>query len=700
MTSALPNAIALRVFLVFFPFLVASAAELPPQEQVNILENEHVCLMQSRSSLMKPGPRQVLSEAAAGTFDALIFAQTAVEVSSAETVEEVSSAETLEEAPAAGEQPSWLPAVNVDQPPEDEDMTCSLEGLTPGVCAMKTLARVEVSPNRSSDLDFVNPERLERALFQEIEAALAGTHNGFSADHLQLVEEELGAIFAALPKNEAGLLDHNTVRYAVHQRFLRKHAWYIRSLNPMGEAQTPVSASEALRGHVPEHLQRLIEKREDGRGLGLRELSALTITLEHLIDGDLAERLKAVYITHDLEYRQPASRSDVSEVLETYMAHLLSLKHRNGYAVSAEQSRNELRYIASSYAGWPGVVAKIQEAMASRAPEGPWVMLPFSDAVSAANEVVAKFQQSTAQECQGIKQDLSAMTHGATGLVLATDFHKKALEGGMLFSESTEYLGLLGALDENEHGFLSVLVPNYVYSPSNCLGTTSFLDMCCPNECERIMAQLEARLGRPDASPAGVKEVIMSIGAEGPLSEAALEDLDALAQKHDGHVSLHSYLFSEWLHRAFPMECPRLRVEDFAGARHEAEVPARESEFQAIAQLPSITSSESDLMLEVKLAEEEQLQQEARDNDELPEFVEPPANASKITGGMGSGLRIAELKTMAAEKVARGGLKIPSAFDVASLAQTRLESSAAVSSSKGGEAAERGTSGLNVKRMP
>mmetsp|Transcript_46711 Transcript_46711/g.135173 ORF Transcript_46711/g.135173 Transcript_46711/m.135173 type:complete len:684 (-) Transcript_46711:115-2166(-) len=681
MAPVLPSTTALRALLAFLPLLMASAMHPLSNSSEETAEEDAVCLMQSRVSLM-PVPRQVLIEAAAGDFDASFFAQTAVEVSSAETVEEMSSAESLEEAPAAGEQPSWLPAVNVDQPPEDEDMTCSLEGLTPGVCAMKTLARVEVSPNRSSDLDFVNPERLERALFQEIEAALAGTHNGFSADHLQLVEEELGAIFAALPKNEAGLLDHNTVRYAVHQRFLRKHAWYIRNLNPVGEAQTPASAGEAMRGQVPEHLQRLIEKRQDGRGLGLRELSALTTTLEHLINGDIAERLKAVYGAHGLVHNQPVSRSEVLELMKTYMAHFLSLRHRSGYAVTPEQAREERRDIESTYPGWKGVVALMEEALVSRAPQNPSMMLPFSEALSAANEVMEKFEQSSAQECRDMKDELGAMPNGATGRVLLTDLHRKALDGEMQFAESTEYLAVLGALETNDRGAVGVLVPNYVYSPSNCLGTTSFFDMCCPNECEVIMEELEMRLRKPSATPAEVSAAIDVIRTEGPLSEASLQELERLAGARGGGLALHGHGFAAWLHGAFPRECPRPGAEDFAGARHEAEVPAAQHEYQAVAKLPSIVASKSDLIAEL----EEEERQEAPD--------------PKVFGGNGVDLDIDQLKALAADKLGLKGLKVASLFDASSLAQTSLDATPAAAGAEESASVEEtpGTSGLNIRQ--
>ena len=40
------------------------------------------------------------------------------------------------------------------------------------------------------------------------------------------------------------------------------------------------------------------------------------------------------------------------------------------------------------------------------------------------------------------------------------------------------------------------------------------------------------------------------------LSPSLLSRLDEIAAKHDGTVQLHSRLFAQWLHHAFPRECP------------------------------------------------------------------------------------------------------------------------------------------------
>ncbi|CAE7493558.1 licD, partial [Symbiodinium pilosum] len=86
----------------------------------------------------------------------------------------------------------------------DDDESCSAEGLSPGVCALSSLARPRVVKTRlrKSVADCDEEEsraRLERALVAEIESALAGNHSAFDDSRLQKLEEDLRPLYATLP---------------------------------------------------------------------------------------------------------------------------------------------------------------------------------------------------------------------------------------------------------------------------------------------------------------------------------------------------------------------------------------------------------------------------------------------------------------------------------------------------------------------
>mmetsp|Transcript_147283 Transcript_147283/g.410276 ORF Transcript_147283/g.410276 Transcript_147283/m.410276 type:complete len:702 (+) Transcript_147283:101-2206(+) len=676
------------------------AEEQAPDWLGSLDDDEAISFMQSRS-VLKSGPYKLLSDAASELLDATSFSQANLEVMPPEAPQhEVAVEMVSKESAVVREEVSEAVPVFMKQEMDwgehhNED-TCSLEGLSPGVCAIAALAQpaaaaVANEAAAGSSLDFLSPGRLEQALFKELEAAMAGTHGGFTGAHLQELESELSGLFAALPKNEHGRLDHATARYALHQHFLRQHAWYIRSLNPVGEAQTPASPGEALRGQVPAHLQRLLEKQQEGRGLGLAELAALVATLEHLIQGDVGERLKAAYAAHGLRANGTASGPEVANALETFMAHFLSLEHRSGYALTPKQAQEE-REVVKGYSGWPAVVELVHEAVQKKLPESQGAPVPFADALAAAKEVMHAFEFRSAGDCREIKQELAAMPGGTVGGVFLADLHRKALEGAMLFAESTEYLATLGALDESEPGRPRVLVPNYVYSPSNCLGTTSFFDMCCPNECEALLERLEHRLHAPEVAPADVAELLTEVRGQDALSGLVLSELDSLAYAREGRVALHGLAFAQWLHRAFPHECPRPRAEDFTGARG-AEVPDAERDFQPVAQLEFILASKAELLAELR-------------QEEMAVLVPPPPvdNSSRAGATLADGsLQADKFEGLVAQRLAAAtGLKLAKGLDATSLAQTQAKVAhveAAEQLEQEDNIAATPKSGLNVKGL-
>lgn len=144
----------------------------------------------------------------------------------------------------------------------DDDASCSAEGITPGVCALASLARLSSASSTGRTVDCDKQEsrdRLERALIAEIESALAGNHSGIDEQRLRSLEEELRPIYATLPreipsKSAEGGLGYAAARYLLHQHFLRRHAWYVRGLNPAGDGRRPPDDKEALRSRVAGHL--------------------------------------------------------------------------------------------------------------------------------------------------------------------------------------------------------------------------------------------------------------------------------------------------------------------------------------------------------------------------------------------------------------------------------------------------------------
>merc|ERR1719157_97343 len=84
-------------------------------------------------------------------------------------------------------------------------------------------------------------------------------------------------------------------------------------------------------------------------------------------------------------------------------------------------------------------------------------------------------------ECHRLKDKLVDLEDMGTGRVPLARFYRNGLLGKWEFTESTEYLRHVGALDENDPSRLSVVIPNYIQSQSNCLAGSSFYSVCCSN---------------------------------------------------------------------------------------------------------------------------------------------------------------------------------------------------------------------------
>jgi len=133
--------------------------------------------------------------------------------------------------------------------------------------------------------------------------------------------------------------------------------------------------------------------------------------------------------------------------------------------------------------------------------------------------------------------------------------------GNWQFKEHPELLKQMGALDDSDPSVPRVIIPNYVYTPSNCLNPASaFYSICCMDRCEELMDHLESRIQDPFARPAKIVDVVSalpsaSVSAPRTLPSALVRKLEEVAAHHEGLVPLHSRLFAQWMHFAYPREC-------------------------------------------------------------------------------------------------------------------------------------------------
>ena len=146
---------------------------------------------------------------------------------------------------------------------------------------------------------------------------------------------------------------------------------------------------------------------------------------------------------------------------------------------------------------------------------------------------------------------------------LGCSFAQQADNAKYQFSESVQYLQEIGALDES--GEKKVRIANYLQGPSNCIASSSYYSICCLSECEGLVNELEATVQAPAADPAYLLELVghissASVDAPRQLPFGLKRRLQDIADHNGGQVPLHGRLFAEWMHYAFPHECPYPKV--------------------------------------------------------------------------------------------------------------------------------------------
>merc|ERR1719293_570980 len=188
-----------------------------------------------------------------------------------------------------------------------------------------------------------------------------------------------------------------------------------------------------------------------------------------------------------------------------------------------------------------------------------------SDVEAILEEVFDQYGRWQDRECQDLKQQLLALEDRSIGVngsgrVRLSKFYGSALhEGNWQFSEKAEYLAQNGALDN--HGTQRVIITNYINSPSNCLASSKFYSVCCINECEDLMDHIEHRFAEPTATPADIVDFVTSLPSSTvpggrTMPDILVQRLMEIAARYDGRVPLHGRLFAQWMHHAYPRECP------------------------------------------------------------------------------------------------------------------------------------------------
>jgi len=411
-----------------------------------------------------------------------------------------------------------------------------------------------------------------RPVEADLQAALTAVLGGGHDVHhgrLDEIRQVLVPMWSSLPNNEHGRVDKRSLRYGVHRYFMRHYSLSIVGLEP-----THISSEHEevllLSQNLPSYVKSEMEGKAALAGFSLDDAVVMIATIERLI-ADTDHQL--------LEESVSSLNKTTTDKFTFVMAHKLLERFTIRWLLgndpeSVEALQEDRVLLEESIEGWPeisaflkGQLRKFQhELFTFKTQTANDYWNPFksefslADVDSVADSVTSSFGNFWATECRRTKQLLVEMDRTNTGRVALADFYGAAMNGEWRFSESKDYLRQMGALDETSAWQGSkIIITNYIQASSNCIVSAPHYRVCCANECETIMSELESVVGGPLATPAAIWKVLaehesadyvvrLSSSLEGQLSEIA-------KSSPGGLVPLHGRLFAQWLHYAFPHEC-------------------------------------------------------------------------------------------------------------------------------------------------
>ncbi|CAJ1387269.1 unnamed protein product [Effrenium voratum] len=279
--------------------------------------------------------------------------------------------------------------------------------------------------------------------------------------------------------------------------------------------------------------------------------------MEKMFETDVDKRLGIVYRAMGVNVEDTISQTQADSLLWTYVAVFITGSPVE--LLTEGEVRRALQHITTRFprhAETKALLIYITEEVAGLTNE--------YDDFKLLRRILDKFGQRLGaledRECQVMKNKLvSIEDKDGSGLVRLGDFYGTS-KLDVHFTEGPAYLRANGILDESNPDDPKVIIPNYLASPSNCVQPSGYYGICCFDECENLMDQVEKQLEAPTGTPEQIAALVSSLpSASQPTNRTLpphlLQLLDEVASHHGGSVPIHGRLFAQWMHEAYPREC-------------------------------------------------------------------------------------------------------------------------------------------------
>jgi hypothetical protein len=322
-------------------------------------------------------------------------------------------------------------------------------------------------------------------------------------------------------------------------------------------ASVLVTAEGIFRDKIPAFIEGVLEGRFFKKGFALEDAASIAAVLEELVL-DVPDKVLDGAPT----YQKSLTRSELEAMLDGYLLQWLLSDDPNAHSLTQQEAEEIVPKWQTIKDFARGEIDRLMHAQRQAGYGNAFRFNTFTvaDFKEIVKSITIGFGPWWEQECQAIKKTLISIEHGRTGRIPLSAFYRTSVDGEWRFSESEAYLRELGALDESSvKDGPQVILPNYLLGTSNCIGTSTYYHVCCLNECEALLGELEQVVKGPVATPKTVFEAVINTTEEedrGRFFEQLEQQLHRIAKVHRGKIPLHGRLFGQWMHHAFPRECP------------------------------------------------------------------------------------------------------------------------------------------------
>lgn len=402
-----------------------------------------------------------------------------------------------------------------------------------------------------------------------LQATLNNILGSTPASHLFNVEAGVRQTFEAFPKNSLGQVPVKGIFPAIiRSYFAKEHGWVVKGLEPPSMVPYITEAADALilKEKTPALVEALREAQKTNHGLSLSDVVATIAAIEHFLLNESVEILEDSYTLNNMSSKTQIDEEALHDVLQAYL--LIFRQGSNRTKLNPEKYRRLNAFARRHPEDFEKLVAFEHDIVKSAGMSPPFDFGSSSHFVKDLAEKYGKWQNG---ECVQMKRHLMSLDSEEMGLVPFDVFHNQPEHSVYVFSETEPYLRKVGALDESEEQQPKVRIPNYLLGSSNCIASAKYYAVCCLNECVGIVDELEKAMQGPTASATQMAEFVSALSDEA-LSQKLVAELKEIEEAHGGEVTLHSPEFQQWLHRAFPYECPYLTAADKSAEEIEEKV--------------------------------------------------------------------------------------------------------------------------------